>query len=125
MNKLNKLVTVMTVATIALGVNAGDMKKIGLANPIAPMQSSLDESGMKFVGSTDPMANNPSLVKTDSKEELQKELTAQLKGWKPVYQVNVLQKISGTGCIVSKKAAGITQVTKHDNQDCRKSPIED
>jgi hypothetical protein len=69
------------------------------------------------------MANNPSLVKTDSKEELQKELTAQLKGWKPVYQVNVLQKISGTGCIVSKKAAGITQVTKHDNQDCRKNFI--
>jgi hypothetical protein len=33
MNKLNKLVTVMAVTTITLGVNAGDMKKIGLANP--------------------------------------------------------------------------------------------
>ena len=125
MNKLNKLVTVMAVTTMALGVNAGDMKKIGLANPIAPMQSSLDESEMKFVGSTDPMANNPSLVKTDTKEELQKELTAQLKGWTLAYQVNVLQKISGTGCLVIKKAVGITQATKHDNQNCRKSPIED
>jgi hypothetical protein len=41
------------------------------------------------------------------------------------YQVNVLQKISGTGCLVIKKAVGITQATKHDNQNCRKSPIED
>jgi hypothetical protein len=27
--------------------------------------------------------------------------------------------------LLIKKAAGITQVTKHDNQNCRKSPIED
>jgi hypothetical protein len=78
MNKLNKLVTVMAVATMTLGVNAGDMKKIGLANPNTP---------------------TPSLVKTDTKEELQKEIMTELKGWKPVYQVNVLQKISGTGCV--------------------------
>jgi hypothetical protein len=102
MNKLNKLVTVMAVTTMTLGVNAGDMKKIGLANP-----------------------NTPSLVKTDTKEELQKEITATLKGWTLAYQVNVLQKISGTGCLVIKKAVGITQATKHDNQNCRKSPIED
>ena len=125
MNKLNKLVTVMAVTTIALGVNAGDMKKVGLANPIAPMQSSLDESEMKFVGSTDPMANNPTLIKTDTKEELQKETMAELKGWTLAYQVNVLQKESGIGCLIIKKAVGVTQATKHDNQNCRKSPIED
>jgi hypothetical protein len=44
----------MAVTTMALGVNAGDMKKIGLANPNAP--------------------TTPSLVKTDTKEELQKEI---------------------------------------------------
>ncbi|VVM25302.1 hypothetical protein BSPWISOXPB_4464 [uncultured Gammaproteobacteria bacterium] len=49
----------------------------------------------------------------------------ELKGWTLAYQVNVLQKNSGTGCLLIKKAAGITQVTKHDNQNCRKSPIED
>jgi hypothetical protein len=42
----------------------------------------------------------------------------------PLSQVNVLQKISGTGCLVIKKAVGITQATKHDNQNCRKSPID-
>jgi hypothetical protein len=41
MNKLNKLVTVMAVTTMALGVNAGDMKKIGLANPNTPTTPSL------------------------------------------------------------------------------------
>ena len=105
MNKLNKLVTVMTVATIALGVNAGDMKQ-------------------KLIGMANPVTDTPTLVKTDTKEELQKELTARLKGWTLAYQVNVLQKISGTGCLVIKKAVGITQATKHDNQNCRKSPIE-
>jgi hypothetical protein len=105
MNKLNKLVTVMAVTTMTLGVNAGDMKKIGLANPNTPTTSSL--------------------VKTDTKEELQKEIMTELKGWTLAYQVNVLQKNSGIGCLLIKKAAGITQVTKHDNQNCRKSPIED
>ena len=104
MNKLNKLVTVMAVTTMTFGVNAGDMKKIGLANPNTP--------------------TTPSLVKTDTKEELQKEIMTELKGWTLAYQVNVLQKNSGTGCLLIKKAAGITQVTKHDNQNCRKSPIE-
>jgi hypothetical protein len=44
----------MAVTTMALGVNAGDMKKIGLVNPNTP--------------------TTPSLVKTDTKEELQKEI---------------------------------------------------
>jgi hypothetical protein len=51
----------MAVTTMALGVNAGDMKKIGLANPNTP--------------------TTPSLVKTDTKEELQKEIMTKLKGW--------------------------------------------
>jgi hypothetical protein len=41
MNKLNKLVTVMAVTTMTLGVNAGDMKKIGLANPNTPTSNKL------------------------------------------------------------------------------------
>ncbi|VVM22434.1 hypothetical protein BSPWISOXPB_4319 [uncultured Gammaproteobacteria bacterium] len=41
MNKLNKLVTVMAVTTMALGVNAGDMKKIGWLTliPLLPITS--------------------------------------------------------------------------------------
>jgi hypothetical protein len=46
------------------------MKKIGLANPNTP--------------------TTPSLVKTDTKEELQKEIMTELKGWTLAYQVNVL-----------------------------------
>ncbi|VVM25475.1 hypothetical protein BSPWISOXPB_4450 [uncultured Gammaproteobacteria bacterium] len=52
-----------------------------------------------------PNTPTPSLVKTDTKEELQKEITATLKGWTLAYQVNVLQKNSGTGCLLIKKAA--------------------
>jgi hypothetical protein len=54
-----------------------------------------------------------------TKEELQKEIMTKLKGWTLAYQVNVLQRDSGSGCLLIKKAAGITQVTKHDNQNCR------
>jgi hypothetical protein len=118
MNKLNKLVTVMAVTTMALGVNAGDMKKVGLAMPAMPAM--IDTANGPIT-----IPTTPSLVKTDTKEELQKEIMTELKGWTLAYQVNVLQKNSGTGCLLIKKAAGITQVTKHDNQNCRKSPIED
>ena len=106
MNKLNKLVTVMAVTTMTLGVNAGDMKQ-------------------KLIGMANPVTDTPTLIKTDTKEELQKETMAELKGWTLAYQVNVLQKESGIGCLIIKKAVGVTQATKHDNQNCRKSPIED
>jgi hypothetical protein len=56
---------------MALGVNAGDMKQ-------------------KLIGMANPVTDTPTLVKTDTKEELQKELTAQLKGWTTAITVTSL-----------------------------------
>jgi hypothetical protein len=54
---------------------------------------------------------SPALFKTDTKAELQKETSLKIKGWALVYQVNVIQKTSGFGCMVIRKAVGITEMT--------------
>jgi hypothetical protein len=83
-----------------------------------------DSKAKNLIGLSKTFTPSPALFKTDTKAELQKETSLKIKGWASVYQVNVIQKTSGFGCMVIRKAVGITEITIHSNQNCRKSPIE-
>jgi hypothetical protein len=63
-----------------------------------------DSKAKNLIGSSKTFTPSPTLFKTDTKAELQKETSMKIKGWASVYQVNVIQKTSGFGCMVIRKA---------------------